>query len=258
MNAMSTPMKVVGDTVTVLVRELRPTLRDPFSPIMALAQPLVFLGLFGPLLAGVPGLPGTSPWQWYVPGILVMIGLFGTSATGANLLFEMQTGSHERLMVTPLNRSALLVGRALKEIAPLVAQAVVIILVMLPFGFRLYPVGALVGLLMLAVFGVGTGALSYSLAIAVRKQEWLFWGVQQTLIFPLILLAGMMLPLDGGPGWMRTASQVNPLTHIVDAERALFAGDLANVSIAYGAVAAAGLAALGLLVGTRAMHRAAT
>ena len=43
--------------------------------------------------------------------------------TGANLLFEMQTGSHERMLVTPLRRSALLIGRALKEIVPTLAQA---------------------------------------------------------------------------------------------------------------------------------------
>lgn len=255
MTATSVPMKVLGDTGTVLVRELRPTLRDPLSPIISLAQPLVFLALFGPLLSGVPGLPGTSPWQWFVPGILVMIGLFGTSATGSNLLYEMQTGSHERMLVTPLNRSALLVGRALKEIVPLVAQAALIIVVMLPFGFRLYPVGALVGLLILAVFGVGIGALSYSLAIAVRRHDWLFWGVQQTLIFPLVLLSGMMLPLDTGPGWMRIASQLNPMTHVVDAQRALFAGNLTDPSVGYGAIAALALAAVGLLVGTRAMRR---
>lgn len=247
--------KAVTDTGTVLLRELRPTLRDPFSPIMALAQPLVFLGLFGPLLTGVPGLPGGSPWQWFVPGILVMLGLFGTSTTGANLLYEMQTGSHERLLVTPLNRSALLVGRALKEVVPLVAQAVVIIAVILPFGFRLYPAGALLGLLILAVFGVGIGALSYSLAIAVRKHDWLFWGVQQTLIFPLVILSGMMLPLDMGPAWMQAASKANPLTHVVDAERALFAGNLTDPAVAYGAIAALTLAAIGLLVGTTSMRR---
>ena len=82
-----------------------------------------------------------------------MTTLFGTSTTGANLQFEMQTGAHERLLVTPLSRSSLLVGRSLKEMVPLVAQAVIVILVMLPFGFRADPVGAPIGLAMLAVLG---------------------------------------------------------------------------------------------------------
>ena len=73
----------------------------------------------------------------------------------------------------------------------------------MPFGFALYPLHAVVGLLMLGVFGVGVGALSYALAIAARKTEWIFWAVQQTLLFPLLILSGMMLPLETGPGWMQ-------------------------------------------------------
>jgi ABC-2 type transport system permease protein len=220
-------------------------------------QPLVFLAFFGPLLAGMPAVGGGSPWQWFVPGNLVMIALFGTSMTGSNLLYEMQTGAHERLLVTPLSRSALLIGRALKEMAPLVVQAMVIVAVVLPFGFRLYPLGAAAGLLLLGVFGVGLGALSYALALAVRKQEWAFWMVQQTLLFPLLILSGMLLPLDNGPPWMRVASRLNPLTYIVEAERALFAGDFAQPSVTIGAFAALAVAALGLFVGTRAMRRSA-
>jgi ABC-2 type transport system permease protein len=49
----------------------------------------------------------------------------------------------------------------------------------------------------LAILGVGLGALSHALAIAVRRQEYLFWAVQQTLLFPLLLLSGILLPLDG-------------------------------------------------------------
>ena len=254
-------MKFINDTLIVAVRELRVTMRDPFNLIFSLAQPLFFLALYGPLLgaavAGVSQAETGTPWQWFVPGILVMIGLFGTSMSGANLLYEMMTGSHERLLVTPLDRSALLVGRALKEIVPLVIQATVIVLLVLPFGFRLYPLGMVVGLVVLALFGVGLGALSYALAIAVKKQEWMFYAVQQTLLFPLLILSGMLLPIDGGPGWMQVLARLNPLTYVVEAERALFAGDFAHASVLWGLIAAGALAVVGLAVGTRMMRRAA-
>ena len=110
----------------------------------------------------------------------------------------MQSGSHERMLVTPLSRSALLIGRALKEIAPTVAQSLLIVALTIPFGFKVSPVGMLVGLVMLAVFSVGLGALSYSLALAVKSAEWMFWAVQQALIFPMLILSGMLLPLEGG------------------------------------------------------------
>ncbi|MGC3953471.1 MAG: ABC transporter permease [Propionicimonas sp.] len=245
----------VRDTWNVLTRELKPVIRDPFSLIFSLVQPLVFLGLFGPLLIGSSGAPVGETLQWFVPGVLVMIVLFGTGTVGSNLQYEIMTGSHERTLVAPLSRSSLLVGRALKEIVPIMVQALVIAGVAWPFGFRVDPAGLVVGLLLLAVFGVGLGSLSYSLALATRDREWLFWGVQQTLIFPLLILSGMLLPLDQGPGWMRAVSTVNPVNWVVQAERALLAGDLANQAVLWGWTAAVLLAALGLWVGIRAMRR---
>ncbi|WP_328989863.1 ABC transporter permease [Kribbella sp. NBC_01245] len=247
---------LIRDTGIVMRRELQPVLRDPFSLLFGMIQPLFFLALFGPLLAGALGMAGPvqgSIWQWYVPGLLVMTALFGTSATGANLLFEFQTGAHERMLVTPLSRSSLLIGRALKEMVPLAGQTVVVIAVMIPFGFELHLVGAVIGLALLAVFGVGLGSFSYALAIAVRKQDWMFWMVQQTFLFPLMILSGMLLPLESGPGWMQFASKLNPLAYMVDAERLLFAGDLTSPTIAYGALAAILTAAAGLTVGIRMM-----
>jgi ABC-2 type transport system permease protein len=249
---MSTTM--VTDTVTVFSRELRPVLRNPFSVIFTIVQPLFFLALFAPLLPDTVG--GQPALQWFVPGIIVMSCLFGTSTTGANLLLEMQTGSHERMLVSPLSRSALIIGRALKETAPMFVQTAFIIAATIPFGFDLHLAGALIGLSVLAVFCVGLGALSYTLALASKNQDWMFWAVQQTLLFPLLLLAGMLLPIDGAPGWLRLCSRLNPLSYIVDAERALFNGDLVSATVGGGLIAAVAVAALGLFVGTRAIRRA--
>lgn len=246
-------MSTFTDTTIVFGRELRPVVRDPFSVVFGLIQPLFFLGLFAPLLSSVSGLGTESSLQWFVPGVVVMLCLFGTSTTGANLQMEMQSGSHERLLVTPLSRSSLMIGRALKEILPVVVQALVVVLVTIPFGFRPDVAGMVVGLVILAVFCVGLGALSYSLALACKNQEWMFWVVQQTFLFPLLLLAGMLLPVDNGPGWLQAASKANPLTYIVDAQRALYSGDFAGDVLIGGIVAAVAMAAIGLIVGTKAM-----
>jgi ABC-2 type transport system permease protein len=250
-------MTVIHDTAIVYFREVRPMLREPLALMFNLTQPLIFLLFFGPLLEGMPGVGTSSPWQWFVPGILVMVGLSGTAGAGYNMLLEMQTGSHERLLVTPLSRAALLIGRTLKEVVFLLVQAVIVMVVVLPFGFRLYPLGIVAGLLLLSVLGIGLGSLSYALAIAVKKQEWIFYMVQQTLLFPLLILSGMMLPLEGGPAWMQTLSRLNPLTYVVEAERALFAGDFTQTSILFGGIASIVLAAIGLWVGINTMRRAA-
>ena len=101
--------------------------------------------------SGMPGAGGESPWQWFVPGIIVMVSLFGTSVAGAYLLEELRVGSFERFLVTPLDRSSLLIGRALKEVVPLTLQAILIVALVTPFGFQLHPVGVVVGLLILGI-----------------------------------------------------------------------------------------------------------
>jgi ABC-2 type transport system permease protein len=239
------------DTTTVFRREVTPTLREPVGLLFEMGQPLMFLFLFGTLLDGAVG----SSWQWFVPGILVMMCLTGPMGSGYHLLVELIGGSMERMMVTPLNRTALLVGRTLKEMAVLSAQAVLIIVLALPLGFELHLAGVLAGMALLIVFGVGLGALSFVLAMRSAPSGTLFYVITQTLMFPLLLLSGVLLPMDSGPAWLRFVGDVNPVTHIVEAERALFSGDLTNLSILYGASAAVVVAGIGLFLGNRAMRR---
>ena len=239
MSITSTP-GFVADTANVLTRELRPLIREPFGIVISLMQPLVFLALFAPLL---PDMGPVSALQWFVPGIVAMSCLMGSSMVGASLMQEMFTGSHERLLVSPLSRSSLLVGRALREIVPTLAQTFLILAIVTPFSFDLHPLGVLVGIGVLAVFCIGIGALSFALALASKDQDWLFWTVQQTVIFPMLLLAGMLLPVENGPGWLRFLSQLNPLTYVIDAERVLFAGEFPAGTVLQGVVAAAVVAA---------------
>lgn len=250
-------LRILRDTRYVFWREMLLPLRDPFSLIFSLLQPLIFLGLFGPLLSSAvnpAALGGQSTLQWFVPGVVVMIALFGTSMTGSNLQYELITGSYERILATPLSRSSLLIGRALKEWAPLVLQGLLISLVCIPFGFVLHPMHVLFGLIILGIFGIGLGALSYALALVSQTKEWLFWGVQQTMLFPLMILSGIMLPIETGPDWMKVASRFNPLTYLVNAERELFSGAV-GLDTLLGLLAATLTAVVGLTVGIKAIGR---
>src|SRR5690554_3847449 len=247
------------DVLAVFRRELMPIAREPFGIIFTLLQPLVFLVLFGPLLEGMlpaEAFGGESAWQWFVPGILVMLIVFGTSGTGYTLQTELATGSFERLLVAPLSRAAIFIGRSLRELVPLVAQALLIVLVMIPFGFTLYPLPAALGLLLLGLFGIGMGGLSNALAIATRKSEWMFWSVQSTVQFPLIILSGMLMPLDAGPRWMQAVAAFNPLTYVLEAERALFAGHIWAAVVLHGVSSPPGTCVTGLAAGVRAIRGA--
>ncbi|MET0520886.1 MAG: ABC transporter permease, partial [Jiangellaceae bacterium] len=134
-------------------------------------------------------------------------------------------------------------------------QTAIILLVVTPFSFELHLGGVLVGLAVLSLFSIGVGALSFALALAAKDQDWLFWTVQQTLIFPVLLLGGVLLPLEGAPGWLQTAADLNPLKYVVEAERALFAGSFPADTVTYGFIGAGVVAALGLVIGLRGMKR---
>lgn len=77
--------------------------------------------------------------------------------------------------------------------------------------------------------------------------------MHQTLLFPLMILSGILLPLAAAPTWMRALSTANPLTHVVNAERNLFAGHLAAADVGWGFLAALLTAGLGILVGLRTL-----
>ncbi|MFW5416604.1 ABC transporter permease [Nocardiopsis sp. CNT-189] len=248
------------DVATVFEREIRPSLREPLGLILSLGQPLLLLFFFGPLLGGAQGMgaPGggaESSWQWFVPGVLVMLCLFGPMMSGYNLLTELLTGSMERMLVSPIDRSAMLVGRTLKEFAVLLAQAVLIIALAVPLGFRLHPPGILAGLLLLGVFGIGLGAFSFFLAMKSTPSGELFYGVTQLALFPLMLLSGVLLPMDFGPRWLQVVALANPVSHITDGVRALFSGAYTDPSVLWGFLAAGAIAAAGLLLGNRAIRK---
>lgn len=250
-------MNVITATGVIYAREMRPTLRNPMAIASGLIQPLLYVALFGPLLATftLPGVPtGGTPWAWFIPGMLVFTTLFGTAFAGADIMYERDMGSLERLLASPVNRVALLLGQVGRQVSTLLAQAVVLILLVLPFGMRVDPLGTLAGILMLVLLAAGVGVASIGLGL-VLKQAYMFYTLVQTATLPLMLTAGMLLPMDAAPGWLYWLSRINPLTHVVNAERALFAGNFGHPSIliALGITVVGG--GLGIAFALRALRR---
>lgn len=249
-------MAFLSDTTISFRREIGPTLRSWYYIVFGLVQPLLYLALFVPLLGSVPGPDGASPLQWFVPGMVVMLVLFTTVSCGWALTEELMSGSFERFLATPMSRPAIMVGRALKELMPLLVQALILIVVAVPFGLALHPLQMLLGLGLLMLFGVGVASLSYALAIASKHDGSLFYLVSHSVSLPLMLLGGVLLPMTNAPGWLYALSRFNPLTYLVEAERALFAGNFADLSVLYGALVAVIVAAVGLAVGVSQIRKA--
>ena len=247
-------MSFVRDVATSFNREMKPTLADPSWMAFGLVQPILYLAFFVPLL-DVGGSTGAA-LQWFVPGMIVMLTLFGTAMVGWSLTEELMSGVLERFLATPMSRPAIIFGRSLKEMFPLALQALALIILAWPFGMQLHPLQMIFGLAVLALFGAGVAALSYALAIAARHNTSLFYMVSQSVALPLMLLGGVLLPIENGPGWLFVASRFNPLTYLVEAERALFMGEFFSLTVFWGVVVAVVTAVVGLSIGARAMRRA--
>lgn len=245
------------DTLTVFARQMRPTLHRPFLIVFGMLQPLLYLVLFAPLLTGLAGAEGENPWQWFVPGLFVMLSLFTAGFAGFGLLPEMASGAHERMLATPASRVALLLGRVMRDLVIVLVQMLLILVLVLPFGFRTTVPGALGGFALLAVLVVGLSTLSY-LAALIAKETYVFAPIIQTVMMPLMLLSGVLLPMDLAPGWLYALSRINPVAHVVDAARVLFGGGAWDGTVLLGWVMAIGLTLVALAVGTRSMRRLST
>jgi ABC-2 type transport system permease protein len=242
----------VRDTWLVFLRSIRPTLRNPAVIVFGLMQPLLFLLLFGPLLGGA------GSWQWFVPGLIFQMGLFGTAYTGFALIPEIRSGALERMRVTPVHRMALLLGKVLNNAVQLLFQAILILVVALIF-FDLNPPsfgGVVLSLLIVVLLGVTMAASSYAVALMLKSEE-AFIPLLNTVLLPVLLLSGILIPITTGlaPGWLYTISRINPFTHVMDADRAAFRGDMSVDGLLTGSIVLLVMAALAVWWGARTFQR---
>jgi len=250
-------MSLLTATGSVFDREIRSKLRTPWPYVEALADPLLLLVLFGPLVAtlgGMPGLPASDTIQWFVPGMLALL-VFTTSAfIGAGLQEERQSGALERMLVTPVNRFALLAGRVLRVMLIVAVQAAIVVLATMPFGFQPPGLGAVIALVQLAALAGALGIASLGVGLALQN-AYAFWGVVSIVYTPLIVTSGALLPMSLAPDWLFAISRINPLAHVVEGQRALFAGDLTHpaVLLGFGVTILFGL--VGATLGMRSMGR---
>jgi ABC-2 type transport system permease protein len=176
---------------------------------------------------------------------------------GFGLIDEMREGVVERMRVTPMSRVAMLVGRSLRDVTLLLAQAAVLVLLAIPFGLEINPGGVAVAFGLLALIGLMMSPISYILALTLKSEDALAPVVNGVTV-PLLLLSGVMLPMSFAPDWLQTVARFNPLYHAVAAIRALFNASFGDSEIVFGVALLAILAMATISLGARTFSRAAS
>ena len=251
-------MRFLTDTWLVFSRAMRLSLRNPVWVILGLIQPILYLTLFGPLLepvASAPGFPPGDAWQVFVPGLLVQLGIFGAAFAGFGLIAEWRAGVVERMRVTPASRSALLLGRVLRDVAVLVVQGALLVgFAVVIFGLETPFESLLTGIGVVALLGAAVSALSYGAALRLKSED-AFAPVINGLILPVLLLSGILLPMTLAPGWLQTLANLNPLTHVVDGVRAVFRGEIGSSDALLGVGLTLALVVVGVIYGARVFRK---
>ena len=168
---------------------------------------------------------------------------------------QLRAGVIERLRVTPVSRVALLFGRALRDMFSIVVQSLILILIALPFGLSINPLGVVVVLALIGLIGLLTASIAYAVALAVKSED-SYAPIVFTAALPILLLSGVLLPMSIAPDWLQSIAHVNPLLYAVDAARDIFLGNIGTASVAKGVVILAVLSAVAVVIGARQFGRA--
>jgi ABC-2 type transport system permease protein len=215
----------VYDVWFMFVRAMKKYLRSPVLIFFSLLTPVIFLGLFTQLfnrIGNMPGFPVGGYLEFAVAGILLMMGFTTALQSGASIVEDFDSEYLSKLLVTPVSRPAILLGRLLSDAFKVVIQSAIILVLAYLMGatFVTGAPGILLILLTMAFFGMAWSGVSLSVGLATKSAETVS-GLSMFLTFPLVFISTALMPLSFLPDWMQTISNLNPLSYTANALRAL-------------------------------------
>jgi ABC-2 type transport system permease protein len=216
----------VGDVWVNFVRWNIKAVRNPFVLVVSLVQPVIFLVLFTEVFGNIAGQslpPGVPNYDTYlVPAIAIQVSLAAAVTSGIGLVNDIENGMFEKVLVSPMNRTAVFLGKTLAELLRIAIQIAIILGLGVVLGAEIETgiLGAVAIMAIGVLFSLWFIAFSNTLAIVTRDQESTIIGAN-LLQFPLLFLSSAFVPISVLPGWIQTVAKVNPVTYGVDAARAV-------------------------------------
>jgi ABC-2 type transport system permease protein len=223
------------DTTTITKAELLKIRHDPFEMASRAAQPLLWLLVFGQVLAQTRAIPtGSLPYLDYLaPGVLAQSAQFSAIFFGLAVIWERDLGLVHKLLASPAPRAALVLGKALAGGARALVQALIVYVAALAIGVhvRLDPLSILAVALVVVLGSSLFATFSLVIACLVRTRE-RFMGIGQLLTMPLFFASSAIYPIDLMPPWLQVVAMLNPLTYMVDGLRTLMVGGTSQHGLA--------------------------
>jgi ABC-2 type transport system permease protein len=218
---VSVPKRSVGSELRAIRivwrRDLIRFVNDRIRILSTLIQPLLFLFVMGSGLQRISssGTHGVNLKTFIYPGILCIAVMFTAMFSAASIVWDREFGFLREMMVAPVGRSSIVIGKCLGGATVACSQGIIMILL-----------GPLVGVPYDVVLILGIFALQLLLAFAITafgvmvaariKQMQSFFGVMQMIVMPMFFISGALFPASGLPGWLNVLNRIDPLTYAVD------------------------------------------
>jgi ABC-2 type transport system permease protein len=217
--------KVAGPTLRNLrtirmiwTRELIRLRRMPTRIVSSIAQPIIFLLVMGAgigSLVGSKGAGGVSYQQFIFPGILAMSIITSSLFSAMSIVWDREFGFLREMLVAPVTRGSLVLGKAVGGGTVSVAQGLLLI-VFAPFiGVSLNPLRVLGLVIALLLLAFALTSLGIVLSSRINRME-SFQMVMALVMQPMIFLSGAVFPLGSLPTWLALLTRLNPATYGVD------------------------------------------
>ena len=230
--------ETLADTRVMTARQIRKVLRRPMYVVYLFVQPVILVLLFRYVFGGAIDTGDVSYVNFLMPGIIVMTAIFGALTTGLGLTEDIKAGIVDRFRSLPIARSSVLFGRTAADLTFNTATLIVMVAIGLAVGFRpsepIYEVA--LALVLVLAFAYVFSWISAFVGIKVRDPE-AAQSVGFIWVFPLVFASSAFVPTDSMPGALQAFADINPVTLVVDAARALMIGDGSALGPALGTVA---------------------
>ncbi len=199
---------------TIWYRDILRFWNDKIRMIGSIAFPLLFLFVFGAGLSSRMGFlsPGINFTQFMFPGIIGMTVLMSSFMAGVSVVWDREFGFLKEVLVAPISRTSVAVGKTLGSATVAMLQGVLILLLAPLIGVSLSVPTALSLLPLMFLLAVSMGSLGVLLATRIRSMQ-AFQVVMQVLMFPMAFLSGVFFPLQGLPAWLNFVVKLNPATY---------------------------------------------
>ena len=216
-------------TWQVALRYIRALLRQPAWVGISLTQPVIWLLLFGALFkrtADIPGFTGGSYIEFLTPGVVVMLAVSSAGWVGMGFIEDINRGTMDRLLVSPIWRGALNLGSVAQSVLSIVIQSVIVIGLSLAVGAHFHNgvAGVAVLVAVAGLLGAVFASLSNGVAVLTRQRETLI-GIVTMVTLPLTFLSSALMQQSLLPSWIRWVAKFNPVNWAAQAGRSAASSD---------------------------------